>query len=72
MLTRYAGFIPRILWAALVTLEISVCAMVVAIVVGLALAIVRRYIGGVAGMADTCFVELSRGTPLLIQVLLMF
>ena len=71
-LRRYAGFIPRMLWAALMTLEISVCAMVVAVAVGLALAIVRRYVGGLAGFAVTGFIELIRGTPLLIQVLLIF
>ena len=71
-LARYAGFVPRILWAALVTLTISTAAMSLAIVLGLCLAVLRRYVGGVTGALATGFVELIRGTPLLIQLLFIF
>ena len=71
-LVRYTGFLPRILWAALVTLIISLAAMCVAVVLGLVLAVLRRYVGGITGAIATAFVELIRGTPLLIQLLFIF
>lgn len=71
-LTRYVGFVPRILWAAVVTLTISMAAMCLAVVLGLFLAVLRRYVGGMIGAVATGFVELIRGTPLLIQLLFIF
>jgi polar amino acid transport system substrate-binding protein len=69
---RYAGFLPLIGRAALVTLEVSIAAMVVAVGVGLGLALTRLY-----GARPFCWIavgviEVVRGTPLLIQILFVF
>ena len=71
-LARYAGFLPLIGRAALMTLAVSACAMVVAVAVGLGLALARRYGRWPLRMAATAYIEVVRGTPLLIQILLIF
>ncbi|WP_342630235.1 ABC transporter substrate-binding protein/permease [Nguyenibacter vanlangensis] len=71
-LDRYVGFLPLLLHGAVLTLAVSACAMVVAVGLGLALALLRRYgprwLGGLAVL----YVEIVRGTPLLIQILFIF
>ena len=71
-LLRYAGFLPLLARAAVVTLEVSVLGMVVAIVVGLGLAIMRRYGKPIVAAVAVGYIETIRGTPLLIQVLFVF
>ncbi len=71
-LTRYAGFLPLIGRAALMTLAVSACAMVLAVVGGLVLALARRYGAAPLRWAATIYIEVIRGTPLLIQVLFIF
>jgi polar amino acid transport system substrate-binding protein len=71
-LLRYAGFLPLLAQAAVVTLEVSVLGMVVAVVVGLGLAIMRRYGKPIAATLAVGYIETIRGTPLLIQVLFVF
>ena len=71
-LLRYAGFLPLLAQAALVTLKVSVLGMLVAIVVGLALAIGRRYGPSIVPKLAVVYIETIRGTPLLIQVLFVF
>jgi polar amino acid transport system substrate-binding protein len=68
-LTKY---IPLLLKGAAVTVQISILAMVLAVVLGLALCLGRLY-GGPAG-ANLCaiYVEIVRGTPLLIQLYLLY
>jgi polar amino acid transport system substrate-binding protein len=71
-LLRYAGFLPLLAKAAVVTLEVSVLGMVVAVVVGLGLAIMRRYGKPMVAALAVGYIETIRGTPLLIQVLFVF
>ncbi|MCQ8278208.1 ABC transporter substrate-binding protein/permease [Acetobacteraceae bacterium KSS8] len=71
-LRRYAGFLPLIGRAALMTLAVSACAMVLAVVGGLVLALARRYGVPPLRWAATLYIEIVRGTPLLIQVLFIF
>lgn len=71
-LLRYAGFLPLLAQAAVVTLEVSVLGMVVAIVIGLGLAIARRYGKPIVAVIAVGYIETIRGTPLLIQVLFVF
>ena len=69
---RYAGFLPLIGRAAVMTLAISACAMVLAVAVGLLLALARRYGPRPVGIAAMLYIEIVRGTPLLIQILFIF
>lgn len=71
-LLRYASFLPLLAQAAVVTLEVSILGMVVAIVVGLGLAIARRYGKPIVAALAVGYIETIRGTPLLIQVLFVF
>ncbi|HTR17007.1 MAG TPA: ABC transporter substrate-binding protein/permease [Acetobacteraceae bacterium] len=69
---RYAGYLPDIARGALVTLEVSIVAMVVAVVVGLAAAVARRYGPAPVAWLAVTYIEIVRGTPLLIQILFIF
>jgi polar amino acid transport system substrate-binding protein len=71
-LRRYAGFLPLIGWGAALTLAVSACAMLLAIAVGLVLALVRRYGPRPLAILATLYIEIVRGTPLLIQILFIF
>jgi polar amino acid transport system substrate-binding protein len=71
-LMRYVSFLPLLAKAAVVTLEVSVLGMVLAVAIGLALAIIRRYGPPFAGVLAVGYIETIRGTPLLIQVLFIF
>lgn len=71
-LVRYAGFLPLIGRAALMTVAVSACAMVLAVAWGLVLALARRYGRWPFRMAATGYIEIVRGTPLLIQILFIF
>ena len=65
-------YLPMLLRGAVVTVEISVLAMALAIVCGLALALLRLY--GIAPLrwAAVAYIEVVRGTPLLIQLYLIY
>ena len=72
MVQRYVSFLPLVASGALMTLGVSALAMVLAVAAGLVLALARAY-----GMAPLrwlagLYVEVVRGTPLLIQVLFIF
>ncbi|KXV38009.1 amino acid ABC transporter permease, partial [Gluconobacter japonicus] len=69
---RYVGFLPLIGQAALMTLAVSALAMVLAVALGLLLALARHYGGAVLRLTAGFYVEIVRGTPLLIQVLFIF
>jgi polar amino acid transport system substrate-binding protein len=65
-------YLPMLLKGAVVTVEISVLAMALAIVYGLALALLRLY--GIAPLrwGAAAYTEVIRGTPLLIQLYLIY
>ena len=69
---RYLSFSPILLQAAFRTLAISVLAMVLAVSVGFFVAMARVYGKKPIRMLAVSFIEIMRGTPLLIQLLLLF
>lgn len=71
-LARYAGFLPLILRAAVLTVVISILAMVVAVIAGMALALARLYGPRPLPVVALWYIEIVRGTPLLIQILFIF
>ncbi|MFY8161068.1 MAG: ABC transporter substrate-binding protein/permease [Candidatus Kapaibacteriota bacterium] len=69
---RYLTFLPMIAKAALTTIEISIFSMIVAIVVGLLLALMRVYAPKPFSSFAILFIEVMRGTPLLIQLYFIY
>ena len=69
---RYATYIPLLGRGALVTLELSLFAMTLAVFLGLLLALTRLYGPAPVRLAAGAYVESIRGTPLLIQLFLIF
>lgn len=69
---QYLSFVPLLLRGAIVTLEISTAAMAVAIALGLMLAIARVFGGRWLAWPAVAFIEVVRGTPLLIQLFIIF
>ena len=72
-LRRYASYLPILLLrGAPMTLVVSLLGMSVAVTVGLALALTNLYGPRPASLAARVYVEAVRGTPLLIQLYLIF
>jgi polar amino acid transport system substrate-binding protein len=72
-LARYKSYLPPLLLiGAPMTLLISVLGMAVAIVIGLVVALIYLYAPRPASWLARGYVELFRGTPLLIQLYLIF
>lgn len=71
-LARYAGFLPTFGRAAIVTMKVSIAAMVIAIILGLALAITRVFAPRWIAALAAGYVEFMRGTPVLIQLFFIF
>jgi polar amino acid transport system substrate-binding protein len=71
-LDRYGRLLPLLMKGALRSLEISVIGMMVAIAFGLMLAVLRLYGGPIVSKCSQAVIELLRGTPLLIQLYLIF
>jgi polar amino acid transport system substrate-binding protein len=71
-LREWPKYLPLLLRGAAVTVEISVLAMALAVVAGLVLVLARLY--GVAPLRwlSRAYVEVIRGTPLLIQLFLIY
>lgn len=69
---RYWNHWPLILRGAVVTLQVSVFGMTVAIGVGFLLALMRVYGPEPVKWVATLYIEFVRGTPLLVQLLLIF
>lgn len=68
----YWKFMPVFLQAALITLGISILAMLVAILVGLILALINIYGRRIISSFAVVYIEAIRGTPLLVQLYLIF
>jgi polar amino acid transport system substrate-binding protein len=71
-LGQYKQYLPLLLQGALVTLEISILSMAIAIGLGLLLAVLRVFGPGVIAWPVIGFIEVIRGTPLLIQLFIVF
>jgi len=69
---RYVGYLPLIGKAALTTLWLSMVSMVVAILSGLFIALVRVYAPFPFSQMAVIYIEIIRGTPLLIQLFFIF
>lgn len=69
---RYSRALPILLRGAWMTTQISVLAMMIAASFGLLLAIARLYGPGWLGSLTSGYVEVMRGTPLLIQLFIIF
>jgi polar amino acid transport system substrate-binding protein len=66
------AYVPSLARAAVVTLLVSVLSMALAVVVGLALASGRVYGSAVVRVATTIYIEIIRGTPLLLQLFVIY
>jgi polar amino acid transport system substrate-binding protein len=64
-----AGFF---LEAALITLGVSIASFVLAVPLGLGLALARLYGGRTLGALATAYVEIMRGTPVLLQLMVLY
>lgn len=69
---RYIVLMPRFGQAAVMTLVISIMSMIVAIIVGLFLALGKIYGPFIVSKLSVMFIELIRGTPLLIQLYFIY
>ena len=67
-----AGHIALFLKGAGVTLLVSVLAMTIAVPLGLLLAVARMFGGPFAARASAVYVEVYRGTPVLLQLYLLY
>ncbi|MEW6777745.1 MAG: ABC transporter substrate-binding protein/permease [Bdellovibrionota bacterium] len=65
-------YVPALLAGAGVTFGISVVSMVLAIGLGLLIALCRLYGGNLLSRFAIAYIEIVRGTPLLIQLLLLY
>lgn len=71
-LSRYVSYLPLLLTGAATTLKISLASIILAVAVGLLAVLARLYGGGFLQLLTTCYIEAFRGTPLLIQLFLIF
>ncbi|HRJ74266.1 MAG TPA: ABC transporter substrate-binding protein/permease [Terrimicrobiaceae bacterium] len=71
-LIGYGRFAPLLFRAAVLTVEVSLVGMVFAVLLGFTLAIFRVFGPWPLRWLATLYIELIRGTPLLIQLLIIF
>ncbi len=69
---RYGSFLPKLGRAAVTTMEVSIFSMILAVALGLLLAIVRVFGPGPLSTLSMWYVEVIRGTPVLIQLFFIF
>ena len=69
---EWPKYLPLLLRGAVVTIEISIVAMAVAVVVGLVIVLMRLYAIAPLRWLAKAYVEVIRGTPLLIQLFLIY
>ena len=69
---RVIAYLPSLARAAGVTLSVSVLSMALAVIVGLALASARVYGAGWLRISATVYIEVVRGTPLLLQLFVIY
>jgi polar amino acid transport system substrate-binding protein len=65
-------YLPALLYAALITLEISCLSMALAVAVGIAVASGRVYGAPIVRGLLTLYVEVMRGTPVLLQLFVIY
>lgn len=69
---QYLRYLPLLGKGALVTLELSLISMLLAVGVGLVVSLARLYAPALLRMLAVAYIEVVRGTPLLIQLFLIF
>ena len=72
LLNRYIGYLPTLGKAAITTLWLSIVSMIVAIIVGMIIALIRVYAPFPFSKLAVAYIEFIRGTPLLIQLFFIF
>ncbi|CAN5450382.1 ABC transporter substrate-binding protein/permease [soil metagenome] len=75
LLNRLRGYASNwhlLFWAAALTLEVSIIGMILAVCLGFTLAIMRVFGPWPLRWVATLYIELVRGTPLMIQLLFLF
>ncbi len=74
--TRHRSFDGEMFWqfalAALVTLKLSVLAFLIAVPIGIALAVARVYGNAVTAALARIYIEVFRGTPVLLQLFVLY
>jgi polar amino acid transport system substrate-binding protein len=71
-LREWRKYLPLLLRSAVTTVNISLLAMVLAVVVGLLVVLVRLYAVAPFSWFARAYVEIMRGTPLLIQLFIIY
>jgi polar amino acid transport system substrate-binding protein len=71
-LRQYLGYIPLLAKGALITVELSLLAMGIAIILGLMITLIRLYAPFPFSQLAAVYVEVIRGTPLLIQLSIIY
>jgi polar amino acid transport system substrate-binding protein len=71
-LREWRTYLPLLLRGAVTTVEISVLAMLVAVVVGLIVVLARLYAVAPVRWLAIAYIEIMRGTPLLIQLFMIY
>jgi polar amino acid transport system substrate-binding protein len=71
-LREWPKYLPLLLRGAVTTVELSVLAMALAVMAGLAVVLVRLYAVAPLRWLARAYVEVIRGTPLLIQLFLIY
>jgi len=70
--TLDASMVWQFVFAALVTLKLSVLAFLLAVPIGILLAVARAYGGAVPSALARIYIELFRGTPVLLQLFVLY
>ncbi len=68
----FQTYLPRLAWAAVTTVWLSIAAMILAVMIGLILALTRLYAPLPFSPLATIYIETIRGTPLLVQLLFIY
>ena len=71
-LAGYLGYVPLLAQGAVTTVQLSLLSMLFAVLLGLALALMKLYGPWPVSMLATLYVEFIRGSPLLIQLFFIF
>jgi polar amino acid transport system substrate-binding protein len=67
-----AAMVWQFVWAALVTLKLSVLAFLLAVPIGILLAVARVYGGPLPSALARVYIEIFRGTPVLLQLFVLY
>ena len=70
--TRYPAMVPLFAVGAVLTLLVSLCAMVLAVALGIGLALGRRFGPWPLRWLCVAYIEFFRGTPLLVQLTIVY